>query len=246
MIIRKPYAFLIKNFRKIHIILLILSLFIAYKLFDVSRFINDFMNLGTYDLYADPVSRHISVFLRISLLLSVVGSVAILILLRKKNKPWKLYLVPIIEYLALFFVLGIIRSFFNNFTNDVETTDLRFSRDLLYIFTFAQLPAIWVFVMRTLGLDGKKFNFNSDEEFLELSEEDRAEVEISINIDKNSFIRAYKKFLRNAGYFYEEHKRLCNTIIIGVILLFIVNVGTLIFVRDRTYKQGQSYDVNNL
>ena len=71
------------------------------KLFDVSRFINDFMNLGTYDLYADPVSRHISVFLRISLLLSVVGSVAILILLRKKNKPWKLYLVPIIEYLDL-------------------------------------------------------------------------------------------------------------------------------------------------
>ena len=45
MIIRKPYAFLIKNFRKIHILLLAISLFVAYKLFDVTRFINDFMNL---------------------------------------------------------------------------------------------------------------------------------------------------------------------------------------------------------
>ena len=246
MIIRKPYAFLIKNFRKIHIILLILSLFIAYKLFDVTKFINDFMNLGTYDLYADPVSRHISIFLRISLLIAVVGSVAVLILLRRKGKPWKLYLIPIIEYLALFFVLGIIRSFFNNFTNDVETTDLRFSRDLLYIFVVAQLPAIWVFIMRTLGLDGKKFNFNSDEEFLELSEEDRAEVEISISIDKNSFIRTYKKFLRNAGYFYEEHRRLCNFIIIAIVVLFIFNIGTFIFVTNRSYLQGQTYNVNNM
>ena len=34
MIIRKPYAFLIKNFRKIHIALLIISLDIAYKIFE--------------------------------------------------------------------------------------------------------------------------------------------------------------------------------------------------------------------
>lgn len=246
MIIRKPYAFLIKNFRKIHIALLLISLFIAYKLFDVTKFINDFMSLGTYDLYADPISKHISPLLRIGILFAVVGSVAILILLRRKKKPWKLYLIPIIEYLALFFVLGIIRSFFNNFSDDVATTDLRFSRDLLYIFVAAQLPTIWVFVMRTLGLDGKKFSFNTDEEFLELSEEDRAEVEISFDVDKNTFIRTYKKFIRNAGYFYQEHKRLCNTIGVIVGIIFLFNIGSLIFVTNKSYSQGQQYDVNGL
>lgn len=246
MIIRKPYAFLIKNFRKIHIALLLISLFIAYKLFDVTKFINDFMSLGTYDLYADPISKHISPLLRISILFAVVGSVAILILLRRKKKPWKLYLIPIVEYLALFFVLGIIRSFFNNFSDDVATTDLRFSRDLLYIFVAAQLPTIWVFIMRTLGLDGKKFSFNTDAEFLELSEEDRAEVEISFDIDKNTFIRAYKKLIRNAGYFYQEHKRLCNTIGIIVGVIFVFNIGTLIFVTNKSYNQGDQYDVNGL
>ena len=43
MIIRKPYAFLIKNFKKIHIALLILGLFVGYKLFDVTSFVNEFM-----------------------------------------------------------------------------------------------------------------------------------------------------------------------------------------------------------
>ena len=45
MIIRKPYAFLIKNFRKIHIVLLILSLFVAYKLINVNSFVYEFMKL---------------------------------------------------------------------------------------------------------------------------------------------------------------------------------------------------------
>ena len=98
MIIRKPYAFLIKNFRKIHIFLLILSFYVAYKLLDISKFINEFMKLGTYDLYADPVSKHITGLLSFSVILITIGGIALLFLLRHKGKPWKIYLVPIIEY----------------------------------------------------------------------------------------------------------------------------------------------------
>ena len=60
MIIRKPYAFLIKNFKKIHIALLILGIYVGYKLLDVITFVNEFMKFGTYDLYANPVSNYIS------------------------------------------------------------------------------------------------------------------------------------------------------------------------------------------
>ena len=49
MIIRKPYAFLIKNFRKIHIALLLIGLFILYKTIDTVGFVNDFMQYGIYD-----------------------------------------------------------------------------------------------------------------------------------------------------------------------------------------------------
>ena len=105
MIIRKPYAFLIKNFKKLHIFLLLLSLFVAYKLINVSSFINEFMNLGIYDAFNEPISKHISFLLSLSILLLIVGSISILLLLRHKKKPWKIYLVPFFEYLALFFLL---------------------------------------------------------------------------------------------------------------------------------------------
>ena len=106
MIIRKPYAFLIKNFRKIHIFLLILCFFVAYKLYDVSRFVGDFTSLGIYDLYSDPITKHITIFLTISVILLIIGSLALLFLLRHKKKQWKIYLIPVFEYIALLFVLN--------------------------------------------------------------------------------------------------------------------------------------------
>ncbi len=244
MIIRKPYAFLIKNFRKIHVFLLLLSLFIAYKLFDVSMFVNEFMKLGTYDLFKDPITKHITGWLLLSIFLVIVGSTALLFLLMHKKKPWKLYLVPVIEYLALFFILLMIKSFFNDFSSDVETTDLRMSRDLLMLFTIAQLPVIAVYVMRVFGLDVKKFDFNSDKEYWELSEEDREEIEIGISFDKQTIIRTFKKHKRYALYFYEEHKKICQGIgiLLGIALIF--NVYHLIFITHKSYKVGDAYQIN--
>lgn len=244
MIIRKPYAFLIKNFKKIHLLLLLISMFVAYKLFSVSKFVNDFMLFGTYDFYANPITNYITWYVSLLLLVMSGLSVALIILLKYKKKPWKVYLIPFFEYLTLFFVLNMIKGFFNHFTNDIQTTDLRLSRDLLMIFMIGQVPAIFVFFMRVTGMDMKKFNFNSDAEFLELSEADREEFEISLDIDKNSFIRFYKKTKRNLGYFYLEHKAICNIIfgIIGVIIIY--NFGHFLFVTNRSYKEGQKYYAN--
>ena len=246
MIIRKPYAFLIKNFKKIHIALLILSLFVGYKLVEVSGFVNEFMKFGTYDLYANPISNYISFGLMLSLLLIAGFSGALILLLIHKNKPWKAYLIPLIEYLILFFVLLVINGFFDNYTKYVETTDLRFSRDLLLIFMLGQAPAIYVFVMRAFGLDVQRFNFNADAEFLELSEEDREEIEISFDIDKNTFKRQYKKLLRHLNYFYLEHKIICTGLFVILIGIIGFNIYEFIFVTNKSYKEGEFYNINGL
>lgn len=244
MIIRKPYAFLIKNFRKIHIFLLILGFYVAYRLFDVSRFVSDFTKLGIYDLFSDPITKHITWFLTLSLLLLVVGSLALLFLLRHKGKPWKIYLVPTITYVALLFVLNMIKSFFKNYTGSVAATDLVMSKDLLFVFSLVQIPSMGILIMRVLGLDIKKFNFNIDKEFLELSEEDREEIEIGLDIDKNTFIRAYKRLIRNIKYVYLEHKLICNTIL-GILLVFLLfGAYKTLFITHKSYKQGDYYSVN--
>ena len=161
MIIRKPFAFLIKNFKKIHIVLLLLSLFVAYKIIDVNLFVNDFMKLGAYDLYADPISNHISLFMLISVVLLSFGSFVLVILLKYKNKPWKTYLIPLIVYVSLFLILNMIKSFFKTYTIDVETTDLRFSRDLLVIFVVLQLPAIAILLSKPV-IEFAYVNLNSE------------------------------------------------------------------------------------
>lgn len=244
MIIRKPYAFLIKNFKKIHIFLLILSLYVAYQLINVNGFVNEFMNLGTYDFFKDPITNHITWYLTLAIILLIIGSVAILFLLNHKKKPWKIYLIPVIEYFLLLFVLGMIKGFFNSYSSDVETTDLKMSHDLLTLFLFVQLPVIGIYVMRVFGLDIKKFNFNSDQEFLELSEEDREEIEIGVSIDRNSFKRKYKMIIRHLNYFYQEHKHICNSIFGILIIILVIMIYTNIFITHKSYKQGDYYNVN--
>ena len=244
MIIRKPYAFLIKNFRKIHIAMLILGIFVLYKLVGVSGFVIDYMRTGVYEAYSNPITNYITGFLMFSIFLICLGSGSLIFLLLYKKKPWKIYLVPFIEYLVLFFVLNMIKGFFAGYTYDVETTDLRMSRDLLMAFQFVQLPALGIFVMRIFGLDIQKFNFNMDKEFFELSEKDREEIEISLNVDHNSFIRLFKRLYRNICYIYEEHKLICR-VIIGIICFSLLFSGLkFIFVTNRSYHQGSNYNVD--
>ena len=87
MIIRKPYAFLIKNFKRIHILLLVLSLYVGYKAIDIYSFIGDFINYGIYDAYSNPITSHITLLFRMVIVLMIVLSVALLFLLSHKGKP---------------------------------------------------------------------------------------------------------------------------------------------------------------
>ena len=44
MILRKPYAFLIKNFKIIHLILSIRMIYVVYKMSNIANFISDYIN----------------------------------------------------------------------------------------------------------------------------------------------------------------------------------------------------------
>lgn len=244
MIIRKPYAFLIKNFRKIHVVLMLLGFFIFYKTIDTFLFVNEFMNVGVYDIYANPVSSHISSIYMLSIFIVIVGSVSILFLLRHKNKPWKSYLICIVVYTLLFFSLSMIKGFFTSYTEMVDSANIRLARDILILVIIGQLPTIGIYIMRFFGIDFKKFNFDVDLETLDLKDEDREEVEINVDFDFNNVRRLIRKFIRNVGYFYKEHKIISISLITIVLFIIIYNTYMFIFVVNRTYRQGQLYNAN--
>ena len=244
MVIRKPYAFLIRNFKKIHIALLVLSLYIYYKVLRTNSFVGEFVALGSYDPNIDPVNHYVTTLLLIAILLSFIGNILLILLLRHKQKPWKLYLLPAIEYGLLFFVLIWARSFFNLYDGSQTGMDIRLIRDVILISMLGQFPIVIIYSMRILGVDLQKFNFKMDEEYLEMDKEDRAELEINFNIDYHMFIRLYNKTIRYLKYFYFEHKRICNTIAIIIAIILLRKIIIFIFITNKSYKEGEVYNAN--
>ncbi len=244
MVIRKPYAFLIKNFKKIHIFLFVLCAFIYYQVLRVNSFVSEFMRLGSYDSYNEPISRYINFFVYFILLVVVITSFLLVLLLKRKNKPWKLYLLPVFTYLLIMFIFAWTNSFFSSYMGGTETTNIRMIRDILGILSFFQYPVFIILFIRIFGIDLRKFNFSQDEEFLELASEDREEFEISIDIDKESFKRTIKRLFRNISYLYQEHRLICNTVIVIIYVIMLKNMYNFVFVTNRTYSQGQTFNAN--
>lgn len=244
MIIRKPYAFLIKHFRKIHILLLALCAYIYYKNLQLSAFVNEFMSLGTYDVINEPIAKHVSFFVIIAMLIVIIGSIILVLLLRHKKKPWKLYLIPALEYTFMLIIFLATKSFFDSYTGGLDQANIRAIRDFLFIATLVQYPIFIIFIIRIFGVDLNKFNFKMDEEYLELNNEDREELEINIDFDKESLKRGAKRLIRNIGYVYQEHKLIANTIISILLIILLYNSYKFIFITNKSYKEGESLNAN--
>lgn len=240
MIIRKPYAFLIKNFKKIHIFLLLVCLFIFYKNSQTRSFVSEFLSLGTYDAYNEPISNYINFFVMLLLVVVIALSVVLMLLLRHKGKPWKLYLIPFLEYSYMLVVFVVTINFFASYNGSGGTTGIRAIRDLLNISSIFQYAVFIILLIRILGIDLNKFNFKMDSEYLELDSDDREEFEINIDIDKNSFKRTYKRLFRNINYVYQEHKFIINCLITLLIIGLVSYSYYYVFIVHKSYKQGDS------
>lgn len=243
MIIKKPYVLLIKHFRKIHIILFVLGLFVYFMHTRLGSFMNEFLEYGIYNSY-DPISRYIPWFSIIAILALIFFSISLVFLLKKKNKPWKLYLIPAITYTIMILLYFMLISYFNHYNGNFVLSEFRLYDELLLSLNILQLPGLLLFIIRAIGLDLKKFDFQFDEEYLELDESDKDEIEINIKVDKASIIRTGKKFLRNLNYFYLEHKKIviAALVFLGVFVLF--QSYKVIFVLNKNYTQNDIYEAS--
>ena len=244
MIIKKPYIFLIKHFRKIHILLLILGLFILIKHLPISSFITEFVNLGVYDSMNNPISNIIPGYVFLLLFITLIINILLIGLLKYKEKPWKMYLIPIITYGLMIIVYFLVITYFNSYNGVLERTQISLYRDLINIFSLLQLPCLVVYLFRCIGLDLKKFNFNLDKEYLELSDDDQVELEINIDIDKASIKRVSKRVLRHLNYFVQEHKKIVITALVIIMVIAGYKVYKTQFVEHKSYTQNDEYFAN--
>ena len=152
MIFRKPYAFLIKNFRKIHIAILAAWLFIYFKVNDITGFVSEFIGFGTYSSSLESFSSKVGILFYLAVIFIIVSSLLLLILLKRKDKPWKVYLIYIFEYVLLLFAVIFLSGFFSSYTINTNVSGVLIYRDMLNISKYLQYVVLVFLVLRNLIL----------------------------------------------------------------------------------------------
>ena len=183
MVIRKPYAFLIKNFKIIHLLLLIPMLYISFKFGDISKFFNDYVS----SRYTTPESiiagNYITTLLYVVLFLLIAINVTICFLMRSKRKNSVLYIISIIYY--LFLIASTILFFASMSAIEKGTMDQTFAnfvRDVGNICSFPSYILMIATGITGIGFNFKTFRFDGHSD-LHITEDDDAEEELRLGAD---------------------------------------------------------------
>ena len=238
MILRKPYAFLIKHFMLIHIVLTGLMIYICMRFSNALSFIKEYISntasLSIADTYINP-----GMYIAILLILAILF--AIFWLMKYKNKPKLLYLINIIFYVIILILTIVIGSTFKS-VNDIviDSKTIRLLRDTVNIAIFAQYGFIAVMIIRTLGFDIKKFNFASDIKDIDVNTNDDEEFELTVGLDTNKIFRTIRRHLTELKYYYVDNK-LAILVILGVFAFIgLIKIAPNIIGGNRTYGENQT------
>lgn len=245
MILKKPYAFLIRHFKLTHMIMCVFLVYIAYKCNDLLYYFTQYINAGYYIKIGDVVSEYINAYLYISLFIALAIDLSILVLLHVKEKNNTIYGIVFVTYIIV--TALVINGHLNLLNMQLEIIDfkkVRLFKDVLFVSMFVQYATIIFMLIRGLGFNVKKFNFEDELEKIEISSSDNAEFEFTVELNTNTFARKLRKQRRHLKYFFVEHKRLL--ILIGVLIVLLstsiafINIGTNKF----TYKENITIKIN--
>ena len=242
MILRKPYAFFIKKFKVIHAILAVLISFVLYRFITLYNFFRLY-SIDYRGVLGDfSVTRYIGSFSLVFIIFILLLTILLLSVLFYKKKPLNLYV-----YNLLLYVFVLIVFFFchrNLGQIDRSILDVRVSkalRDFCFIAVIFQVISLIFVIVRTIGFDIKKFDFSSDLQELDISDEDSEEIEVALDFDINNVISSFRKNIRNFKYFYFEHRFLINIIA----LIIIVFSGLIIYYYASAFStsvgEGKSF-----
>ena len=246
MIIRKPYAFLIKNFKLIHFIMLIISAFVLYKTNISLGFFNDYVKTRQF-IDSDTLINDTIPLTMVLLPFLLIGmSIMIFILFRKKDKPTLFYISSIMYYIAFIVVVVISRGIMTTIIFDgIDPRIARIVRDIWSIGYYLQFIIVGFYLIRTIGFDVKKFNFGEDIHELQISEEDSEEIELSTRFDRDKLKMKAAMQREEWKAFYYENRFM---IIFILFILLIVMPGVFIartIVANKRYTENEVIKLDN-
>ena len=251
MILKKPYAFIIRHFRIIHLMMLACLAYLLIVARDINSLFSSLQSTNTY-IYAGAEEYIVpSVYYIIVIFLFLAG--AVFWLLREKKKPTSLYLFlfiyGVIELAAFYFAFDLLSTIQDTI---VEPDQLIFGRDISLISMLPNYVFMVICFIRGIGFNLKQFNFSKDIEELEIADIDSAEFEVLIGQNNYKYLRIFRRSIREFKYYILENKFAISVFIIALILFF-SGYGIFYYnqymkkmsVSESTNVDGVSYTVRN-
>lgn len=243
MVFRKPYAFLIKHFRLIHLIITGLLVYIVSNIQKIYSFILSCISdqVNRYNAL-DYINYNIYIYLGIGIVLFII----IYWLFKYKDKPRNVYIISILGYITLGIYLFLLYSYLVELPNNIiDAKSIRAFRDITLMSLIFQYIIIIIMFIRGLGFDVKKFNFTKDIHELNITNEDGDEVEVAVNVNTDAIMRGVRKQKREFGYFFQEYK----LFILVILTIIIVSIGyfgyNYVQKKNKVYNQNEFVGYNN-
>ena len=255
MILKKPYAFLIKNFRIIHALIFIMMLYILTKTVSIYSFFNDYATKHYFTPQANLVNNYINIRIFIISILIIILSGIVYYLLSIKNKNRKTYFFTCLYYIISIAYFLYYRNVFIGLDDKLLSTEtVRALRDIGLIFLIPQIVLLFIMLLRMLGFNLRQFEFKSDLEDLQIDKSDYEEIEVTLGKNNYKYARFFRKSIRYLKYFLAENKFfitiIASVIVLSIGIIFYVNIkvtnvvyfenqnvyaGTLWFTVEKSY-----------
>ncbi|MDD2434711.1 MAG: hypothetical protein PHO63_00460 [Bacilli bacterium] len=246
MVLKKPYAFLIKRFKLLHLILLFFMLFLTYKTNNIINFLTEYLASTQLITKQDFASELFNIYMYIVPFLIIIFSMIILSVMYIKKKPLVFYIANIAIYLGLLIIYNFSHSIITTFQFElVDARTIRLVRDFLFLIFALQCFSIVITFIRATGFDIKKFDFGHDLQELEITVEDNEEFEFSVSVDANKLKRGVRRNFRFSKYVYLENKFLINIISLIAISIICFVAYLNLGVYNKLYDQGVTFPTNN-
>ncbi|MGN1268056.1 MAG: hypothetical protein ACI4U0_00915 [Candidatus Aphodocola sp.] len=238
MVFKKPYGFLIKHFKLIHLILTGLYIYLAFKVSSILQYYNAFIDGTVSKLDA---RSYITSYYVIAILLAIIICLIVYALMKYKKKPRILYLILIAFTLAIAFLIQYSYQGLDTiYISVLDAKSMRLYRDLLQILVLLQYVSIAMVLVRGLGFDIKKFNFVQDLEDLGIDVSDEEEVELTLGGTAGVNRKIHRK-VRELKYYYLENKTFIGIIIAMIIVVIVGGVVVNVEVINKEYQQNEVF-----
>ena len=245
MILRKPFAILIKHFKLIHAVLTVLSFYLLYRTNLMMSFFSEYMDTYNSVIGKDLTGELFNIWIYISLFVMIIGTIIIMGLMIFKKKKIKLYIYNILTYIAVIIIYVVTSNVLSKLEIElVDVRTLKVVQDLLTTIFFIQIVSFFMLGMRATGFNVKKFDFKKDLQELEIEDTDNEEFEVNIDLSSDETRRKINRAIRHSKYIYKENKVIL-WILVGIVFsitsfAIYMNLG----VYNKLYSKNEAFSTN--